>query len=272
MRSLVLSGGGSKGAFQVGVLDALTKMGNGGYDMFCGVSVGAVNGAFLSMYKDIAFRNGVEALRELWDGLTTKKIYKRHFPLGMIHGLWTPSLFDSSPFSEMVHEVYKPEMTQKFGHKLLVGAVSTQTGEYAVFDETYPEISKAIVASAAFPLVFTPVDLGEDDPWVDGGVINATPLQAALDMGATEIDVILTEHIETKPFDGAPKNVIELGMRVIGFMAKEIFENDIQLAREHGIEPRIIRPTEHFDVDPMNFEQEGIQKMMKHGYDLAMSL
>jgi len=272
MKALVLSGGGSRGAFQVGALQALAEYETPEYDLFCGVSVGAVNASFLAMFHDDMFRAGTIKLTDLWNELRTSKIYKRRFPFGKINGLWAPSLFNSAPFADLIKSRVDIHEITNMNHELIVGAVSTKTGEYHIFDTASKYILDAIIASAAFPLVFTPVTLGNSGSWVDGGVINATPLQAAIDRGATDIDVILTENKTPIPYNTEPKNVLELGTRVLGFMAREIFENDIALAKRDGVNLRIIRPTDHFTIDPMNFEQSGIQSMMTHGYKLVSDM
>ncbi len=61
MRALVLSGGGAKGAYEVGALKYLLLDKETQYDIICGVSVGALNASFLSMYplgqEKVAYQN-----------------------------------------------------------------------------------------------------------------------------------------------------------------------------------------------------------------------
>ena len=102
MRALVLSGGGSKGAYQVGALKYILGECNIKYDAFCGVSVGALNCAFLSMFKFNEEKESINLLLDIWNNLDSSKIYKRWYPFGRWHALWKKSFFDSSPLYKLV--------------------------------------------------------------------------------------------------------------------------------------------------------------------------
>ena len=66
-RALVLSGGGAKGAWQAGVIDSLIRRGSR-WDIFAGVSVGALNAALLAQYAH-PFDDGLAKLQDLWHDL-----------------------------------------------------------------------------------------------------------------------------------------------------------------------------------------------------------
>ena len=111
MRALVLSGGGCKGAFQVGALQHLMVNLKKQYDVYCGVSVGAINCAHLAMYPKSEGVTAAMDLHELWKNLETKKVYKRWFPFGKLHALWKKSIYNSKPLKQMMHrELDKPRM------------------------------------------------------------------------------------------------------------------------------------------------------------------
>ena len=68
-RALALRGGGTKGAYEVGALKALTDMLDPletQYDVVVGVSVGAINAAILGTYEKGSEKEAVKTLRELW--------------------------------------------------------------------------------------------------------------------------------------------------------------------------------------------------------------
>ena len=77
MRALVLSGGGSKGSYQVGALKYILGEKRVVYDALCGVSVGAINVAFLAMFKEGEEVESSEKLSYMWSQLDNSKIYKR---------------------------------------------------------------------------------------------------------------------------------------------------------------------------------------------------
>ena len=73
-RALVLAGGGARGAFQVGMLEELVINQEIDFDIIRGVSVGALNAAFLAQASTQGnslqnLKDAVGKLRELWDGI-----------------------------------------------------------------------------------------------------------------------------------------------------------------------------------------------------------
>ena len=68
-KALVLSGGFMHGAFQVGVLQYLLTHLRMKYDMILGVSVGAINGSFISQFPHGQEEEAWVALNKLWEGL-----------------------------------------------------------------------------------------------------------------------------------------------------------------------------------------------------------
>ncbi|TAM88891.1 hypothetical protein EPN42_08490 [bacterium] len=65
MRALVLSGGGASGAYQAGAITALTRRVT--YDIICGTSIGAVNGAVVAQDK-------IDELGDIWHSIASKRI------------------------------------------------------------------------------------------------------------------------------------------------------------------------------------------------------
>src|SRR3990170_691842 len=102
MRALVLSGGGSKGAYQCGVLQYLLNDLGIQYSVLCGVSVGALNAALLAMYPLGQEKQSFESLKNLWTGINTSKVYRKWAFWGELAALWKPSLYDSTPLQMLV--------------------------------------------------------------------------------------------------------------------------------------------------------------------------
>lgn len=68
-RALALRGGGTKGAYEVGALKALTSLldpEDYAYDVVVGVSVGAINAALLSLFEKGSEPDAVETIEDLW--------------------------------------------------------------------------------------------------------------------------------------------------------------------------------------------------------------
>lgn len=223
MKALVLSGGGSLGSFQVGAIQALAERGES-FDLFVGISVGAINAAHMAMYRNT--REAARELADLWAPLQTSDVHKRWFPFGYLHALWQLGARNTTPLCELVDRRLKPDQIQKSGKRLCVGAVAVETSEYRVFDETDPDIAEAVIASSALP-IFLEARHIDGLTWVDGGARNATPLRDAIVRGATDITVVTTFN-DTPPRAATPSNIIGVGLGTLAAMLYEIMQNDLK--------------------------------------------
>ena len=277
MRVLVLSGGGSKGAYQVGALKHILGELNVVYDAFCGVSVGAINCAFLSMFSYGEEYKSIQQLESLWNEIDTSKIYKRWFPFGRWHALWNKSFFDSSPMQNMLRSGLSLEKIRASGKKINVGTVSLSSGKYTIFDQTSDYFIEAVIASASFPGMLTPIKfLGQ--LWTDGGVKEISPIQKAVEMGADIIDVIITSpQTRIVKFVENPTTV-EILKRSIDLSTDKIMANDIEKVHMHNkmaeaglidrkvVQLNILRPDYNLIEDLLDFRPEKIKEMMEKGY------
>ena len=277
MRVLVLSGGGSKGAYQAGALKYILGELGVVYDAFCGVSVGAINCAFLSMFHYGEEKESVAKLIELWNQIDTPKVYKRWFPFGRWHALWNKSFFDSSPLQNMLRTGLDLNKIRASGKKINVGTVSLSSGKYTIFDQTSDYFIEAVIASASFPGMLTPVKfLGQ--LWTDGGVKEISPIQKAVEMGADVIDVIITSpQTRIKKFIENPTTV-DILKRSIDLSTDKIMANDIEKVHMHNkmaeaglidrkvVKLNILRPDYNLIEDLLDFRPEKIKEMMEKGY------
>lgn len=274
MRALVLSGGGSKGAFQAGVLKSLVDRGFT-WDVIAGVSVGALNGAFIAQFPKEEQAEGVRKLVEFWKEIEgDKSIFRRWFPFGKLHALWKGSMYDTSPITKKVKATLDAEALKTSGVKLIVGAVCLESGEYRAIQGSEPDIHEWVLASAAFPVAFPPRKI-DGKSWVDGGVRDITPITDVLDMGASEIDVVLTGPLNEPEVIFPSKdasNAIPLAIRVANIMADEIFNSDLDRVPEKDM-PRVqvFAPPNGADLaEPLSFDPKKIASMYELGLQVGM--
>ncbi len=292
MRALVLSGGAAKGAYQVGALKHLMGDLKIQYDILCGISVGAINNGWLAMFGHGQEQECIDGLEEMWRELKTSDIYvnwvdwpKPFSYLGYIKALWKPSIYNSAPLMELIRTKYNSERMRASGKSLRVGAVSLNTGEYRIFDESFENMTEAILASSSFPGAFLPIKI-DGQLWTDGGVKEVTPLKSAISLGTTAIDVIITSpEKDLSDFTDNP-NIIKLGPRIVDIMSEEIMLNDLARAMEINklikdgasipnkkyLDIRIFRPDETLVESSLVFEQEFIRPMIKKGYQDAQTV
>ena len=277
MRALVLSGGGSKGAYQAGALKYILGELRVNYDILCGVSVGAINCAFLSMFESGKEAESIDYLLGLWSKINNANIYKRWFPFGALHVLWKHSFYDSTPLHNLIRGGINLEQIRKAGKKVTAGTVSLSSGKYTTFDQTSDYFVDAVIASASFPGMLSPVKfLGQ--LWTDGGVKEISPIKQAIELGATEIDVIITSpHTRIKRFFDKP-GTVDILKRSLDLSTDKIMANDIEkvemynllaqagLSQKKYVKLNIIRPDYNLIEDLLDFSPQKVQQMLEIGY------
>src|SRR5262245_34911937 len=179
-RALVLSGGGSRGAFQLGAADYLVNERGLDFQVIAGVSTGSLNAILMAQGAGLeGLKSSLGELRSLWFGIRSDRdIYSPRF-LGKLLVLFgKKSVYSTRPLAELIARHVSPERLRASGKELRIGAVSLGTGEYRVVDQDNPRIRDWALASASIPLVFPPVTIG-DETVLDGGIRNVTPFDDA---------------------------------------------------------------------------------------------
>ncbi len=279
--ALILSGGGARGAFQVGAEKYAREVKGYQWDIIAGVSVGAMNGAMLAMHR-------FARLLELWDNISDDQVYTGGFNLlSVVKILFgAKGFYGNEPLKKMMQAEFEAGQVIDDLH---VGAVSLISGEYVQFTRQSLELSKAILASASIPVVWPPVDVSADYPaMVDGGVRNITPVGDVLELEPDEIVIINCGNAKTPNMPNAPSNVLSIGMRALDIMQNEIFVNDMKeflrinaLVLEAGQQGAILhhpksgRPLKYYPCqviepdgvlgDVLDFSQKSVQAALKAG-------
>lgn len=267
-KALVLSAGGSHCAYQVGVLSQLTKKWD--YDLICGVSGGALNASFLAMFPIGNAELAVKELKKVLYELDQDDIHKNWCCLGLLMGLFKSSFKNSEPLTDLVNKMLDQNKIKNSGIKLRIGATDIQNGKYKVFTENDENIKKAVIASSSFPGFFKPIEI-DNSIYVDGGLKDYTPLKAAVDAGATDIDVIMTQPNKMPYQTVRGANAIDIALRSIQVMTNEILLNDINLVleqnktRETPINIRVIKPKLSLGHNSLEFNNEDIRRFILIG-------
>lgn len=238
--ALILSGGGARGAYEVGVLAyvfdhfARVRRQVPQIDLVLGTSVGAINGCFLASHLgDPAL--GTRRLSNLWSDIQMDEVLgfglsqMTSLPrLLMGGGQSAVGLFDVAPMARLVErEVQWRGIARAFRdrrlHALCVSTTEIGTGKTVLFMQTAPGtplpkhapprtlIRPARIgpihalASAAIPVLFPPVRIGAH-LYMDGGVRQNTPIAPALRLGATHVFAVgLSSESSTIPVAAGEK-------------------------------------------------------------------
>ncbi|MGH7608296.1 MAG: patatin-like phospholipase family protein [Gemmatimonadales bacterium] len=218
LATLVLSGGGTKGAFQSGVEQVLRQEGGFQWERIFGVSVGALNGVLLAQHA-------YEQLLEVWRTIRQEDVY---------HKVWWPviawrlavlrkaGIYDGSPLRKTIQ---KHAAGRPFRVPLHVGRVSLVSGAYERVTSDSPEILDAVWHSATMPVIWEPIG---PRALVDGGLRNVTPLGDALDHHPTEL-IVVNCSPDQPEITSAPKDIIEAAKRSLtDITINEIMVNDVR--------------------------------------------
>lgn len=224
--AVVLSGGGAKGAFQVGVLDELITVKKVKVDIFAGVSTGAIQALGGAM-------GDMPGLLKEWLDITgNKSIYKKRVggAAGAIFG--ADSIYDAKALRTKLNAYADPAKIRAAKKTLLVGVVSLATGKYQTVDQTNPNIGDWVYASSAQPAFFKPLETrdanGVEEQWVDGGVREIAPLSAALKLKPRAVLVVMASPQKEPPAPGKTYgNLAEIALRAAAIQQQETMENDI---------------------------------------------
>jgi len=218
--TLVLSGGGTKGAFQVGAEQVLREQGGFEWERVFGVSVGALNGALLAQGE-------YQRLLDVWRTIRQEDVYRKvWWPViaWRLAALRKTGIYDARALRKTIE---KNVAGSPFKIPLYVGRVSLTSGAYEVVNSESPDILDAVWHSATMPVIWEPVGTGA---WVDGGLRNVTPLGDALDHNPppTALVVINCSPDQPEPAE-PPKDIIAAAKRAINDIAtNEIMVSDVR--------------------------------------------
>ena len=239
--ALILTGGGARAAYQVGVLKAvktlLPRNHKTPFDIICGTSAGSINATQLACYAS-CYHLGIKKLEWAWKNFTTCQIYHCEFHKVFGHlarGFWSNfqaeyanqrpgSLFDNKPLNVLLNKILDLGRIDRNIHgnyldALCISASSYSDGDSISFYQSphHQPWERAkrkgvqtditidhLMASSAIPLVFPSVKI-KQQYYGDGSVHQLSPLSPAIHLGANKIFIIGVEQPkDTKWYGQAP--------------------------------------------------------------------
>jgi NTE family protein len=264
--ALVLSGGGARGALQVGALRALFEA---GYqpDMVTGTSIGAANGAFLVIHGYTLV--GIQRLEEVWKSTVDQNLLPTNLWYQTMRAFFRRTRgFSQDRIREFaIINGLTPDLRFKDLQdvELYPVAADLNAGRPVIFGlDPEGSVLEGVLASMSLPPWLAPREV-EGRYLIDGGAVSNLPIEAALQMGATEIVALdLSDPNQSTTSSNA------LG----GFLAKldKTVENregqlELQLAEARGVPVRHILLTSEPPVPLWDFRQS--PQLIERGYQLA---
>ena len=241
--AFVMAGGGSLGAVEVGMLRALLDWGVTP-DFVVGASAGAINGAFFASDPTPA---GVARLTEIWGALRRRDLFPFSFAnlFGFLSGRGHLCGHDGLRRVLQRHLPYRT--LEQAAIPIHVVASDLITGDEVLLSSG--EAVEAVLASAAIPGVFPPVNVG-GRLLVDGGVANNTPISSAIRLGATRVLVLPTGF--ACALRQLPSNAIARAMHALSLLVVRQLLNDIEHYR-HTIELHVVPSLCPLDTSPYDY-------------------
>jgi NTE family protein len=179
-RALVLSGGGGRGAYHVGVYKYLEERGLKP-DIVVGTSIGAVNGAMI-----VSGYTAADLERE-WRALTTDQIHR--IRLNPLEYFERPSLLDTSPWEATLERQISFHKVRTSSTLFRVTSTDIRRGKLKIFRNEEITV-RHILASCSIPVIYPWTEIDDALLW-DGAVVANTPLSPAIEEGAEDIYVVL---------------------------------------------------------------------------------
>ena len=269
---LLLSGGGARAAYQVGVLGAIAKLmpknAKNPFHIISGTSAGAFNAASLGSHAH-RLRTGVRLLEYVWKNISSDQIYTPQSGnmLGSASAMLLASmrsnpadvprsLLDNSPLASLLNRVLKLHKIQRNIDRGLLDALSItasaySTGESVSFYQGVKGLKdwegphrigrrsqithSHLLASAALPVLFPSVKIGNQF-YGDGAVRQLAPTSTPIHLGATRLLSVGVSGNRTKaPLENKMTEAPPLS-QIIGHMLNSAFvdtlDNDLEFLRD----------------------------------------
>lgn len=290
--SWILSGGGSRGAFQAGALQPLIRAGLEP-DSVLGTSVGALNGALVAARKP-------NLATQIWWSIEEEDVYGPGSLVDLFSkiimwkiGFGAPPLgFRSTrPLRRLLNKHLGPiEPKVPF----FPVSVWLESGE-VVYKHNEQDFIDKVLASASIPGYSEPVRLGEEYTLVDGGVTDISPLGLAIKHFNPDIVVIVNcQNPWNIPRRSGMDDIIAIGERSLELLTAEVFRRDldqfleinriVRIAQKQGVDiphktkDRNLKAFDTVLVQPADdkrlysgttFETKLLRGAWKHGYNQA---
>jgi predicted patatin/cPLA2 family phospholipase len=288
MRALVISGGGSKGAFAGGVAQYLLEELQYNYDLFLGTSTGSLLISHLALQK-------IKKIRDVYTSVDQDSIFSnRPFTIHKKYGMATIGIDHwnvlknfyrgSKTFGEShnLFELIKRTLTEaefdtlKNGPKDIVVTVSNlslnQVEYKSIKDFSYADFCEWIWISCNYT-PFMSLVRKDGCEYADGGLGSIVPIEEAVKRGATVIDAIIL-HTEVTHFNRLPaRNVFSLLTSMFSFMLDRIELQNIRIgkfvARHNNTIINFYYTPTVLTTNSLIFEKEKMTSWWESGFNYA---
>ena len=290
MRALVISGGGSKGAFAGGVAQYLMQGLGHEYDLFLGTSTGSLLISHLALKE-------IDKIREVYTSVDQDSIFSNcPFTVQKKHGVdniainhWnvlknfykgSKTFGESLNLLELIKNTLTPEEFNELQNSskdlvVTVSNLSLNQVEYkSIKDFNYDEFCEWIWISCNYTPFMSLVRKNGCE-YADGGLGSMVPIEEAVKRGATMVDAIIL-HTEVTHFNRLPsRNPFALLTTMFAFMLDRIERQNIRIGKfvanhNDAIINFYYTPTV-LTTNSLIFDKEKMTTWWERGFEFAMS-
>jgi len=287
-RALAVSGGGSKGAFAVGVLQRLRERDPLlTFDIVSGTSTGALLAPF-------ALTDRLDRAAELYTSFSTDDCFVRQ---DAVTAFQRGFLMDTAPLRELLEQFVDDELFDAVRHavdggkRMYVTAIHLETGALTYFHvgppprvpaeagratrevRTRAALVDAVLASASQPVIMPLVAI-DGQHYCDGGVRETAPIRVVLDSGATDVlAVVLSPEPTGDPLPDFRATLVGTLSRTLDLLLTEVVRDDIaEAASIPGVRVALVRPRANLIDDALEFTRADMRRMLRLGLERADEL
>jgi predicted patatin/cPLA2 family phospholipase len=290
MKALVISGGGSKGAFGGGVAQYLIEEGGRDYDLLIGTSTGSLLVPFLAVKK-------LETLKKAYTTVTQDDIFlvnpfkikkdamgSTKIGVNYLNVLYNVLIRRKNAFGDAskLRRLIDNFMTERdyniirdSGKEVIV-CTTNLTLAQAEFKSTneygWKDYGDWMLASSTVPPFMEYVTKGGYD-YADGGILEHAPIQEAINRGATEVDVIILRKEVDELAPERVRNSFHYILRSIDIMMTEIGRDDIRLAnlkaKQEDVKLNFYYTPRKLTNNSLIFNKESMTEWWSEGFESA---
>lgn len=288
MRALVISGGGSKGAFAGGVAQYLMEREKRNYDMFLGTSTGSLLVPHLALNKidklyDIFTNVQQQDIFSVSPFVQRKKGDREYVSIDFVNSLWQfvrmkRTFGESKALRKHIRKHFTVEEFQKIKatkHDVVVTVsnLSMNRVEYkSVNDCSYEEFCNWIWISCNY-IPFMSLATVDGYEYADGGLGCVIPIREAILRGATEVDAIVLEAESMGKQRVLGKNPFSLMMNLFGHLLDQVERSDIVIgqlaAKNRNVKLNLYYTPTSLTENSLIFSKRLMEKWWQQGYDYA---
>ena len=288
MRALVISGGGSKGAFAGGVAQYLMEREKRTYDMFLGTSTGSLLVPHLAV-------NDISKLYKIFTNVQQQDIFSvspfvqrkkgdREFvSIDFVNSLWQfikrkRTFGESKALRRKIRKDFTLAEYQKIRREksdvvVTVSNLSMNSVEYkSINDYTYEEFCNWIWISCNY-IPFMSLAKVNGYEYADGGFGCVIPIREAILRGATEIDAIVLESESLNKQKVLGKNPFSLMISLFGHLMDQVEHNDIAIgklaAKNKNVKLNLYYTPTSLTENSLIFSKRLMERWWQQGYDHA---